>query len=65
MMVQALGVVLQDEKYWKSPKTFDPKRFLEHKASGDASSWAFKPFGVGNRLCPASRYSNIPLALQK
>jgi cytochrome P450 len=59
MLVQALGVVLQSNKYWKEPDVFDPTRFLVNEtASGEspATQWAFRPFGVGNRMCPASKY---------
>eukprot|EP00026_Physarum_polycephalum_P007610 Phypoly_transcript_07674.p1 GENE.Phypoly_transcript_07674~~Phypoly_transcript_07674.p1 ORF type:complete len:491 (+),score=77.86 Phypoly_transcript_07674:33-1505(+) len=56
MMVQALGVVLQSEKYWDKPDVFSPERFL---ISESTSQWGFRPFGVGNRMCPASKYAML------
>ncbi|CAF1586523.1 unnamed protein product, partial [Didymodactylos carnosus] len=39
-MIQALGVVLSDEKIWNKPNEFNPDRFLNRK-----STLAFSPFG--------------------
>lgn len=57
-MVQALGVVLQSNKYWEEPEKFKPERFITKDDNGNENNqqWAFKPFGVGTRMCPASKY---------
>lgn len=59
MIVQALGVALNDPKSWNSPNTFSPQRFLDSSDSPASASWSFKPFGVGNRMCPASKYAML------
>ncbi len=65
MFVQALGVTLKDDKYWDAPDTFNPARFLPQQKKGEDKGkldeqWAFRPFGVGNRMCPASKYPRAP-----
>jgi len=57
MMIQALGATLQSEKFWPASKKFNPSRFYEDLAA--SSLWSFKPFGVGNRLCPAHKYAMV------
>ncbi|RUS77639.1 hypothetical protein EGW08_014599 [Elysia chlorotica] len=55
-VVQALGVVMQDEELWPNPTKFDPDRFSETNKK-NRSQFAFKPFGFsGKRVCPGFKF---------
>ncbi|KAK3782541.1 hypothetical protein RRG08_061771 [Elysia crispata] len=54
-VVQALGIVMRDEKIWPMPMKFDPDRFNEENTKA-RSPFAFKPFGFsGKRACPGTK----------
>jgi cytochrome P450 family 20 subfamily A len=56
-IIQALGVVLQDDKIWTKPHEFNPDRFNQenHKK---LPTLAFSPFGfAGKRVCPGYRFA--------
>ncbi|KAL5006402.1 hypothetical protein ScPMuIL_015208 [Solemya velum] len=56
-VIHALGVVLQDEKYWPDPDKFDPDRFSPANVK-ERSSMAYVPFGfAGKRTCPATDFA--------
>lgn len=46
----------RDEKYYKNPDVFDPERFSEENKS-NINPNAYLPFGVGRRVCIASRFA--------
>jgi len=45
-----------DEKYWKSPLVFNPKRFLDGE-SKEAQKNSYFPFGYGPRRCPGDKFA--------
>ncbi|XP_013091417.2 cytochrome P450 20A1-like [Biomphalaria glabrata] len=56
-VIQALGVVLQDETLWPLPNKFDPDRFSVEQ-SKNRSPYAFSPFGfAGKRKCPGYKFA--------
>lgn len=58
-VIQALGVVLQDEQLFPLPHRFDPDRFSEEN-SKNIPSFAFSPFGfAGKRICPGYKYAYL------
>ncbi|XP_061193946.1 cytochrome P450 20A1-like [Saccostrea echinata] len=56
-VIHALGVSLQNGKYYPVPNKFDPDRFSpENKKS--RPTLAFQPFGfAGKRMCPAYKFA--------
>ena len=62
-IIQALGVVLQDERWWPNPKEFNPDRF-EHENKKTLPTLAFSPFGfAGKRVCPGYRFAHYETSL--
>ncbi|XP_013399187.1 cytochrome P450 20A1-like [Lingula anatina] len=60
-VIQALGVVLQDENLWPVPNKFDPDRFSAD-AKADLPLFCFEPFGfAGRRRCPGFKYTYIEI----
>ncbi|KAL5006520.1 hypothetical protein ScPMuIL_015326 [Solemya velum] len=58
-IIQALGVVLQDENYWPDPQRFDPDRFNTATAA-TRPAFAFQPFGfAGDRKCPFDLFTYV------
>ncbi|XP_005090341.1 cytochrome P450 20A1 [Aplysia californica] len=56
-VIQAFGVVLQDEKLWPFPQRFDPERFSTENSKSH-QTYAFSPFGfAGKRNCPAYKFA--------
>lgn len=56
-VIHALGVSLQDEKYWPLPNKFDPDRFSPENVKS-RPAMAFQPFGfAGKRICPGYRFA--------
>ncbi|KAK3108521.1 hypothetical protein FSP39_009786 [Pinctada imbricata] len=56
-VIHALGVSLQNEKYFPLPNKFDPDRFNTENSKG-RPSMAFQPFGfAGKRVCPGYRFA--------
>jgi len=62
-IIQALGVVLQDETIWTNPHEFNPDRFNQDNKK-NRSSLAFSPFGFsGKRICPGYRFAQYEASL--
>ena len=62
-IIQALGVVLQDERWWPNPKEFNPDRF-EHENKKALPTLTFSPFGfAGKRVCPGYRFAHYETSL--
>lgn len=58
-VIHALGVSLQNEKYFPLPNKFDPGRFSPEN-SKSRPSFAFQPFGfAGKRTCPADNFAYV------
>lgn len=56
-VIHALGVSLQNEKYWPLPNKFDPDRFTPENVK-NRPTLAFQPFGfAGKRVCPGYRFA--------
>ena len=56
-IIQALGVVLKDEKIWSNPDEFNPDRF-DPENKKKLPTLAFSPFGfAGKRVCPGYRFA--------
>lgn len=55
-VIQALGVVLHDEKIWPSPQNFDPDRFSKENMK-NKSPYCNPAFGFsGKRQCPGYKF---------
>ncbi|CAF1278338.1 unnamed protein product [Adineta ricciae] len=62
-IIQALGVVLKDEKIWTDPSVFNPDRFNDANKK-KISTLAFAPFGfAGKRICPGYRFAQYEASL--
>ncbi|UJR27121.1 hypothetical protein I4U23_008420 [Adineta vaga] len=62
-IIQALGVVLEDEKIWSNPSEFNPDRFNDENKK-KISTLAFSPFGfAGKRICPGYRFAEYETSL--
>jgi cytochrome P450 family 20 subfamily A len=62
-IIQALGVVMQNEKFWPNPKEFDPDRFAQDNKK-PLPALAFSPFGfAGKRICPGYRFAHYEIGL--
>jgi cytochrome P450 family 20 subfamily A len=62
-IIQALGVVLQDEKIWSNPSEFNPDRF-DQENKKKLPALAFSPFGFsGKRICPGYRFAQYEASL--
>lgn len=49
-----------DEKYWPSPKKFNPHRFSdENKLNIHPATYL--PFGIGPRSCPGQKYAMVQM----
>lgn len=58
-VIHALGVSLQNEKYFPLPNKFDPDRFSPEN-SKSRPSYSFQPFGfAGKRKCPADNFAYV------
>ncbi|XP_062570148.1 cytochrome P450 20A1-like [Saccostrea cucullata] len=58
-VIHALGVSLQNEKYYPIPNKFDPDRFSP-EISKSRPSLAFQPFGfAGKRICPGYKFAYV------
>ncbi|CAF4855720.1 unnamed protein product, partial [Rotaria magnacalcarata] len=56
-IIQALGVVLQDDQIWTNPNEFNPDRF-DQVNRRKLPALAFSPFGfAGKRICPGYRFA--------
>lgn len=56
VMVNYIGLQT-DARYWDSPTTYDPSRFLGELPAGSDS--AYIPFGVGPRTCVGANMGNL------
>jgi cytochrome P450 family 20 subfamily A len=62
-IIQALGVVLKDEKIWSNPDEFNPDRF-DQENKKKLPTLAFSPFGfAGKRICPGYRFAQYEASL--
>jgi cytochrome P450 family 20 subfamily A len=62
-IIQALGVVLKDEKIWSNPDEFNPDRFNQENKK-KLPTLAFSPFGfAGKRICPGYRFAQYEASL--
>jgi cytochrome P450 family 20 subfamily A len=62
-IIQALGVVLQDDRIWENPLEFNPDRF-DPENKKKIPTLAFSPFGfAGKRVCPGYRFAQTETAL--
>jgi cytochrome P450 family 20 subfamily A len=62
-IIQALGVILQDEKIWPNPSEFNPDRF-DKENKKKLPALAFSPFGFsGKRVCPGYRFAQYEASL--
>jgi cytochrome P450 family 20 subfamily A len=62
-IIQALGVILQDEKIWPNPHEFNPDRF-DQENKKKIPTLAFSPFGfAGQRICPGYRFAQYEASL--
>ena len=61
-IIQALGVVLQDEKIWPNPDEFNPDRF-DQENKKKLPKFAFSTFGFGKRSCPGIHYAHYETSL--
>eukprot|EP00105_Crassostrea_gigas_P006249 XP_011420113.2 PREDICTED: cytochrome P450 20A1 [Crassostrea gigas] len=58
-VIHALGVSLQNEKYFPQPHRFDPDRFSPEN-SKSRPTYAFQPFGfAGKRICPGYKFAYV------
>jgi cytochrome P450 family 20 subfamily A len=62
-IIQALGVILQDETIWPNPHVFNPDRF-DQENKKNLPTLAFSPFGfAGKRICPGYRFAQYEASL--
>ncbi|XP_014678365.1 PREDICTED: LOW QUALITY PROTEIN: cytochrome P450 20A1-like [Priapulus caudatus] len=62
-VIEAIGVVMQDENIWPEPTMFDPERFNQENSKG-RSTYAFQPYGFsGKRVCPGYRLANAEIGV--
>lgn len=62
-IIQALGVILQNENIWSNPQEFNPDRF-DQENKKNRPGLAFSPFGFsGKRVCPGNRFAHYEAVL--
>uniref|UniRef100_A0A2R5LAE0 Putative cytochrome p450 cyp4/cyp19/cyp26 subfamily protein n=1 Tax=Ornithodoros turicata TaxID=34597 RepID=A0A2R5LAE0_9ACAR len=60
-VIQALGVIMHSEQYWKLPQRFDASRFEDGKG---APAETFCPFGfAGKRQCPGRDLAMLQMSV--
>ncbi|XP_018332041.1 ecdysone 20-monooxygenase [Agrilus planipennis] len=56
------GIACRDERYFPNAKKFDPGRWLNEVKGANVHSlnaFLISPFGVGKRICPGKRFSEM------
>ena len=49
-------------RYWESPETFDPERFLKEKDK-QRTPFTYLPFGAGPRVCIGNQYAMLQILM--
>ncbi|CAD5216364.1 unnamed protein product [Bursaphelenchus okinawaensis] len=57
-----IAVIMQDEKHFKSPKTFNPDRFIDENGRFITHP-AMLPFSLGKRACPGEALAKMEFFL--
>ena len=56
-----MNLVNNDARQWKSPKTFNPERFLDKSIKRHPYSWI--PFSAGYRNCVGQRFALMEMRI--
>jgi cytochrome P450 len=56
-VIVSLYTIQRSKKYWKSPKKFQPERFLE--GGEEHEKFAYIPFGAGPRICIGMNFAMV------
>ncbi|KAG7316725.1 hypothetical protein KOW79_020266 [Hemibagrus wyckioides] len=62
VMITNISSVLNDEKEWETPDTFNPEHFLDSEGQFRRRD-AFIPFSAGKRMCPGEYLARVELFL--
>ncbi|MGB0373239.1 MAG: cytochrome P450 [Opitutales bacterium] len=61
LVVFSRDALHRNPRFWKSPESFDPDRFLSGSEENSRTSYAYVPFGGGPRICIGRHFAMMEI----